>query len=161
MEKDKDRDKEKDKDKLSNLEEIYDENLNQNFEPEDKTELAKTRTTFALGRTYLAAERTYASWIRTGFSIASVGATFGSIIRGTRGIGKILGAILIITGMFCFVYGWWNYKSIYDYIKKHPINQEEGLPKFGRKLLIVSIITAILLVSSILGFYIMIILKNN
>lgn len=114
---------------------------------EKRTELAQDRTDLAGSRTFQAAERTYAAWVRTGFTIASVGWTVGRTFLETveSGSALFIGGVLTIIGIFCFVYGWFSYKRIYDYLHENYPKSETGRYPFAINMAVVSILTGLLL----------------
>lgn len=120
-------------------------------------QLAEIRTTLARSRTFQAAERTFAAWIRTGFAVAGSGFTLGNILKETetRQLAWLIGGALIFTGILSFVFGWVGYKRVYDYIERYYAKRDIDTQPFAFSLFTVSVITAVLIISSVLGFYLM------
>src|SRR5690625_4922774 len=87
---------------------------------QDRTKLARTRNSLAQNRTLQAAERTYAAWIRTGFTLAGAGWTLGQALQSSEGRNfvMVLGGALIILGLMCFVYAWFGFKAVFEYLKR-------------------------------------------
>lgn len=123
----------------------------------DTNHLAEVRTTLARSRTYLAAERTFAAWIRTGFAISGVGVTLGTALKNTesRWISWTIATSLVFVGVFSFIYGWHQYKNIYNYITTHFIQQNVPKQSFAFNYYALTTITVILVLSSLLGFFLM------
>lgn len=121
---------------------------------QDRTELAELRSDLAQNRTLQAAERTYAAWIRTGFTIAGAGWTLGQALQGSesRDTALILGGALIILGLMCFVYAWFGFKAVFDYLKRTFGDDEEKDYPFTMNLTTVTILSVVLFVIFLFGF---------
>ncbi len=120
----------------------------------DRTELAELRSDLARNRTLQAAERTYAAWVRTGFTIAGAGWTFAQALQssGTNKIALVIGGTLIILGLLCFVYAWFGFKSVFDYLRKNMDDQDASEYPFTMNLTTVTIISVVLFVVFVIGF---------
>lgn len=123
----------------------------------DNNELAEIRTSLARTRTYLAAERTFATWVRTGFAIAGAGFTLGNLLKGSasRQLSWIIGAVLIAVGILAFGYGWYGYKKVHDYIERSYRKRIVDTQPFQFSMTSVTAITIILIVASLLAFFLM------
>ena len=123
----------------------------------DNNHLAAVRTSLARSRTYMAAERTFAACIRTGFAIAGAGGAIGTALKNSqsRQLSWVIGTALILVGIFSFIYAWRGYKNVYDYIKLHNTILDVDTQSFSLNMFTVSAITVILLIASLLGFYLM------
>lgn len=121
----------------------------------DRTELAELRSDLARNRTLQAAERTYAAWVRTGFTIAGAGWTFAQALQssGTNEIALVIGGTLIILGLLCFVYAWFGFKSVFDYLRKNMDEQDAGEYPFTMNLTTVTIISVVLFTVFVIGFW--------
>lgn len=124
----------------------------------DRNTLAEMRTSFARTRTYQSAERTYSAWIRTGFSVASAGVALGTALSKTRysTLALIIGTILILLGMGTFIYAWHSFKEAYKYIEKYYETDVINLQSFKLNTIIVTVFSMVLLITSVLGFALMI-----
>ncbi|MER2064241.1 MAG: DUF202 domain-containing protein [Alkalibacterium sp.] len=120
---------------------------------EQRTELAQMRNFLAESRTLQAAERTYAAWVRTGFTIAGAGWTLGSLLQDSenRTVALLLGGALIILGLLSFVYAWFGFKAVFDYLKEHYNGTEKDYP-FTMNLTTVTIISVMLFVIFVIGY---------
>jgi len=123
----------------------------------DKNNMAEVRTSLARSRTYMAAERTFAAWIRTGFAIAGVGVTLGTALKDThsRWVSWVIATSLVFVGIFSFIYAWHEYKDVYDYITTLYKKRNLDTQSFYFNYFALTTITIILVVSSLLGFYLM------
>ena len=123
----------------------------------DTNHLAEVRTSLARSRTYLAAERTFAAWIRTGFAISGVGVTLGTALKDTqsRWISWTIATSLVSVGIFAFIYAWYQYKSIYDFITTHFRQQNLPAQSYSFNYYALTTVTVILVLSSLLGFFLM------
>lgn len=81
----------------------------------ERTTLADERNVYALRRTMQAGERTFAAWIRTGFSIASSAIALIGLLYDSNllNVARFVGTILILVGIYCFIYGWIGYYRTY------------------------------------------------
>lgn len=120
----------------------------------DRTELAELRSDLARNRTLQAAERTYAAWVRTGFTIAGAGWTLAQALRNTESnaVALLVGGTLIILGLLCFVYAWFGFKSVYDYLTKTMAEEDANEYPFTMNLTTVTIISVALFIIFIIGF---------
>lgn len=120
----------------------------------DRTELAELRSDLARNRTLQAAERTYAAWVRTGFTIAGAGWTLAQALRNTESnaVALLVGGTLIILGLLCFVYAWFGFKSVYDYLIKNMAEEDANEYPFTMNLTTVTIISVALFIIFIIGF---------
>lgn len=120
----------------------------------DRTELAELRSDLARNRTLQAAERTYAAWVRTGFTIAGAGWTLAQALRNTESnaVALLVGGTLIILGLLCFVYAWFGFKSVYDYLTKNMAEEDANEYPFTMNLTTVTIISVALFIIFIIGF---------
>lgn len=123
----------------------------------DNDYMAEVRTSLARSRTYLAAERTFAAWIRTGFAIAGAGVTLGTALNDTesRELSWAIGGSLIFVGLYCFIFAWRGYKNIHEYITRNYEKRGLEAQSFSFHFFTISLITLVLSVASILGFYLM------
>lgn len=123
----------------------------------DTNHMAEVRTSLASSRTYLAAERTFAAWIRTGFNISGVGVTVGTALKDTqtRWISWTIAVALTSVGIFSFIYGWYQYKSVYHYIKSHFTGENLSAQSFSFNYHAMTIITVILVLASLMGIFLM------
>ena len=121
----------------------------------DRTDLAELRSDLARNRTLQAAERTYAAWVRTGFTIAGAGWTFAQALQtnATNELALIIGGILIILGLLCFVYAWFGFKSVFDYLRKNMDEQDASEYPFTMNLTAVTIISVVLFIVFVIGFW--------
>lgn len=121
---------------------------------EERTTLAKFRNDLAESRTLQAAERTYAAWIRTGFTIAGAGWTLGQALQSSesRDIALLIGGALIVLGLMCFVYAWFGFKSVFDYLKKISIASNEKEQPFTMNLITVTIMSVVLFIIFVIAF---------
>lgn len=124
----------------------------------DRTKLAELRSDLAQNRTLQAAERTYAAWVRTGFTIAGAGWTLGQALQNSesREVALLLGGALIILGLMCFVFAWYGFKSVFDYLKETFEEDEKKAYPFKTNLVIVSILSFSLFVIFVFAFGMMI-----
>lgn len=120
----------------------------------ERTKLAAERNDLAENRTLQASERTFAAWVRTGFTLASAGWTFGKLLQdtGSGDVALLLGGILIVLGILCFVYGWYGFHEIYKYLKKTGVFEDKREYPFKRNLFIVSLMTVTLILVFVFGF---------
>lgn len=120
----------------------------------DQSSLAEKRTTLAVNRSLLAVERTFAAWIRTGFAIAGAGITLSAALSGTtsRNISLLMGSILLVLGMFTFVYAWIEYRSSYNFVREVYKESNEPIQSFRFNFLAGTILIIVLLIVSLLGF---------
>lgn len=120
----------------------------------DRTELAELRSDLAQNRTLQAAERTYAAWIRTGFTVAGAGWTLGQALQNSesQNVALILGGALIILGLLCFVYAWFGFKAVFDYLKNTFGEDEEKDYPLAMNLTTVTILSVALFVIFLFGF---------
>lgn len=123
----------------------------------DSFQLAEMRTSLATSRTYLAAERTFAAWIRTGFAISGVGITLGTALKDTqsRWISWTMAISLVSVGIFTFIYAWHQYKNLYHYINTQFKNHNLISQSYSFNYYALTIVTVILVLSSLLGFFLM------
>jgi len=121
---------------------------------QDRTKLAELRNELAENRTLQAAERTYAAWIRAGFTIAGAGWTLGQALQGSesRNIALLIGGTLIILGLMCFVYAWFGFKAVFDYLRENFPNRDEKTYPFTMNLTTVTILSFVLFLVFVLGF---------
>ena len=121
----------------------------------DRTDLAELRSDLARNRTLQAAERTYAAWVRTCFTIAGAGWTFAQALQtnATNELALIIGGILIILGLLCFVYAWFGFKSVFDYLRKNMNEQDASEYPFTMNLTAVTIISVVLFIVFVIGFW--------
>lgn len=119
-----------------------------------RTELAELRSDLARNRTLQAAERTYAAWVRTGFTIAGAGWTLGQALQNSesREVALFLGGTLIILGLLCFVYAWFGYKSVFDYLKRNMDAQDAKEYPFTMNITTVTIVSVVLFIVFVIGF---------
>lgn len=120
----------------------------------ERTELAEFRSDLAQNRTLQAAERTYAAWVRTGFTIAGAGWTFAQALQNTSSneVALFIGGALIILGILCFVYAWFGFKSIFDYLSSHLDQKDANKYPFTMNLATVTIISVVLIIIFVFGF---------
>lgn len=121
---------------------------------DQRTKLAKLRNDLAENRTLQAAERTYAAWIRTGFTIAGAGWTLGELLRDTenRDIALLLGGALIVLGLLCFVYAWFGFKAVFDYLKKTSVTDRDKDYPFTMNIVTVTLLSAVLFIIFVAAF---------
>lgn len=121
----------------------------------ERTELAKMRSDLAKNRTLQAAERTYAAWVRTGFTFAGAGWTLAQALQDTesREVALLVGGALIILGLLSFVYAWFGFKSVYDYLKETMDVEDASKYPFTMNLTTVSIISVVLFIIFVIGFW--------
>lgn len=123
-----------------------------------RTELANTRNIYALKRTSQASERTYVAWVRTGFSVASAGVAIAGLLTNTdyASISTPIGLILILVGLFCFVYAWGGYVRTYKFLGELlEEDQEKGMPQ-RVNLILIHIVSFILIAIYIFAFILII-----
>lgn len=120
----------------------------------ERTELAELRSDLAQNRTLQAAERTYAAWVRTGFTIAGAGWTLGQALQDTesREVALLIGGALIILGLMCFVYAWFGFKSVFDYLRENMDKEDANKYPFTMNLTTVTILSVALFVIFVIGF---------
>lgn len=121
----------------------------------DRTELAELRSDLARNRTLQAAERTYAAWVRTGFTFAGAGWTLAQALQNSESnhMALLIGGALIVLGLLSFVYAWFGFKSVYDYLKKTMDEEDASEYPFTMNLTTVSIISAVLFVIFVVAFW--------
>lgn len=121
---------------------------------QDRTKLARTRNSLAQNRTLQAAERTYAAWIRTGFTLAGAGWTLGQALQSSEGrnFAMVLGGALIILGLMCFVYAWFGFKAVFEYLKRTSKTGEKKEYPFTMNLVTVTVLSVALFVIFVAGF---------
>lgn len=121
----------------------------------DRTELAELRSNLAKNRTLQAAERTYAAWVRTGFTFAGAGWTLAQALQNTESneFALLIGGALIILGLLSFVYAWFGFKSVYDYLKESMEEEDASKYPFTMNLTTVTIISVVLFVVFVIGFW--------
>lgn len=121
---------------------------------QERTKLAELRNDLAENRTLQAAERTYAAWIRTGFTIASAGWTLGQLLNDSesKNLALFIGGTLILLGMMCFVYAWFGFKAVYDYLKKISIGESNKGYPVVMNLLTVTIMSVVLFIVFVVAF---------
>ncbi|WP_277630493.1 DUF202 domain-containing protein [Atopococcus tabaci] len=121
---------------------------------QDRNKLAKLRNELAESRTLQAAERTYAAWIRTGFTIAGAGWTLGTALRDSesQNVALLLGGALIILGLMCFVYAWFGFKAVFDYLRESSVLQGEKEYPFTMNLTTVTILSVTLFIIFVVAF---------
>lgn len=125
----------------------------------DKDHFAEVRTSLARSRTYLAAERTFSAWIRTGFTIAGAGVTLGTALKNdahSRVLSLVIGTALISVGIFSFVFAWYDFKKVHDYITSKYEKHELETQSFSFNFLTVTVMAIVLIIASVLGFYMII-----
>ncbi|MBG9982483.1 DUF202 domain-containing protein [Aerococcaceae bacterium DSM 111020] len=131
------------------------EDMNNDKLAQMRTYYAEVRSDLARNRTIQAAERTYAAWVRTGFSMAGVGWTFGTLLQDTNKetLALILGGGLIILGIICFIYGWIGFRRVYKYLETFLEDDPTEVDFLSDlNMITVSILTISLVVISILGY---------
>lgn len=121
----------------------------------DRTEMAELRSDLARNRTLQAAERTYTAWVRTGFTIAGAGWTFAQALQSSESneVALIIGGALIVLGLLCFVYAWFGFKSVFDYLRKNMDEQDASEYPFTMNLTTVTIISVVLFIIFVIGFW--------
>lgn len=129
----------------------------QNSDSSTGDSLAKKRTSLARGRSLYAAERTFAAWIRTGFAIAGAGVSLATALRNstTRQISLVMGTILVLAGIFTFIYALYEYFKSYQFLKK--IYEETDVPMqdFRLNMIAATILILVLIVTAVLGLVMM------
>lgn len=121
---------------------------------QNRTDLAQVRNDLAQNRTLQAAQRTYAAWIRTGFTIAGAGWTLGQALQNSEGrnMALLLGGALIILGLMCFIFAWFGFKGVYDYLKTTFEDNEDKDYPFTTNFTVVTILSIALVVIFVFGF---------
>ena len=129
------------------------EQSNSNSEASKRDSLAEKRTILARGRSLYAAERTFAAWIRTGFAIAGAGVSLATALRNstTRQLSLIMGTILIVAGIFTFIYALYEYFQSYRFVRDIYNESEEPMQDFRLNIVSATILIIVLIVTAILG----------
>ncbi len=124
---------------------------------QDRTALAELRSDLAQNRTLQAAERTYAAWVRTGFTIAGAGWTLAQALQSSesREVALIIGGTLIVLGLLCFVYAWFGFKSVFDYLRNTLGAEDASKYPFTMNLTTVTIISVVLFIIFVVGFWLL------
>ena len=120
----------------------------------DRTELAELRSDLAQNRTLQAGERTYAAWIRTGFTIAGAGWTLAQALSRSESneVALMIGGALIALGILCFIYAWFGFKSVVDFLKDSFREIDDKDIPFTMNLATVSILSVVLVVIFVFAF---------
>lgn len=119
----------------------------------DKTiddNLAKERTELASERTIMASERTFSAWLRTGITAEAAGLGIGKFLsqKSAFPLAEIIGLIFILMGGIVYLTALWRYQHIARNLREaYPQEKINIAPTW-----VMSIIIAILFVSSILAF---------
>lgn len=121
---------------------------------EDRTALAELRSDFAQNRTLQAGERTYAAWIRTGFTIAGAGWTLAQALSDSESyeMALLIGGALIALGILCFIYAWFGFKSVVNFLKSSFRDLDDKDIPFTMNLTTVSILSVALVVIFVFAF---------
>lgn len=129
------------------------EQSNSDTEASKRDNLAEKRTILARGRSLYAAERTFAAWIRTGFAIAGAGVSLATALRNstTRQLSLIMGTILVVAGIFTFIYALYEYFQSYRFVRDIYNETEEPIQDFRINIVSAIILIVVLIVTAILG----------
>lgn len=122
---------------------------------EDRTRLAELRNDYAETRTHQAAQRTYAAWVRTGFTLASAGWGFGKLLQDEAQAGNFalgLGGLLIVLGILCFFYGWYGFRTVFNFLKKTTLSTEAEKYPFEIDMILMTTVTVALTLIFVIGF---------
>jgi putative membrane protein len=94
---------------------------------DDRDDLARRRTEWAMERTLLAKERTFAAWLRTGLASLAVGFGVAELLGevGPPRLASALGIALICAGGAIVVIGFLNYRRALDKLEQYGVR---GLP---------------------------------
>ena len=88
---------------------------------------------------------------------SGAGFTLGNLLKGSasRQLSWIIGAVLIAVGILAFGYGWYGYKKVHDYIERSYRKRIVDTQPFQFSMTSVTAITIILIVASLLAFFLM------
>ena len=102
-----------------------------NYEKEDKEELAEERTEYAedrtdwaLERTLLANERTLSSWIRSGIASVAAGVGLAKLLGSIDfpALARSIGGLFVLVGTLIYLIAFWRYRQAYGSLKESGMN---------------------------------------
>lgn len=128
--------------------------LSEKFAPpedsENRRQLARDRSEWALQRTLFARERTFSAWLRTALATVAAGLAFTRLVNhpDIPFLAHLLGAIFVAIGIGIFAIAFWRYWEGYRQMKERGFRI---VPLWG-----ITTLIAVLILSSLAALFLVI-----